>query len=228
MNNQLNAEKVLAQPKLWASPELPFLPFGTASNQLCQYLDLLSVWGSKINLTASQDHIYLMRDLVQDSFFLTRFIEDRFSARGWEEPIICDLGAGAGLPGIPFRIFWQKGSFTLVERRQKRALFLQNACSRLKLPKTTVLAGDAKDYLARQAQRKQDCILSRAFMPWPDLLSLCHDALSAAGFLVIMANEAPPEGLDKGWQLEAELQYKLPHKTRWLWAVRRSNAAGVN
>ena len=42
-----------------------------------------------------------------------------------ESPETWDLGAGAGIPGIPLRLVWDSGTFTLVEVREKRVLFLE-------------------------------------------------------------------------------------------------------
>lgn len=214
-------EEVIAASGLWAAPDLPFLPTTQTAQDLAAYLRLLLSWNKKINLTACHDAISLMRDLVQDSFFLVQFLEKLSARYSWRDPLVCDLGAGAGLPGIPLRLFWSEGQYIWVERRQKRALFLENVQSWLKLPRFNGWHGDATDFL-RMHSSKIKCIISRAFMPWQKLLPLCTSALAVDGILLIMANEPPPTGLASGWALDEAPAYRIPAKTRYLWALRRA------
>lgn len=215
-----NTADLVAKPELWAAGELPFLPMPEARASLAAYIDLLLAWNEKLNLTGYSDAGAVLADLVQDSFFLARFLEDVFP--DYEARLnleIYDLGAGAGIPGIPLRILWPFGRYTWIERRSKRAIFLRNASARLKL-NMRGSTSQARDFLAT---RKADCIISRAFMPWRDLLGLCAGSLSRDGAVIIMANESPAPMPD-GWILGGSLAYSLPRKQRWLWAIRRQPA----
>lgn len=209
------SQALLENSESWAAPGLPFLPVPEAAAQLALYQDMLIHWNKALNLSGCQDAFSFLRDLVQDSFFLVRFLEDLFSQRAWASPSTADLGAGAGLPSIPLRIFWRQGEFALVERRQKRALFLANVLARLNLFQTSAHCCDARDFLASRAPFQ--CILSRAFMPWREMLSFAAPWLAPDGFIVFMASRQPPESVP-GWKLEASLEYLLPQKRRLLWA----------
>jgi len=212
----LPTQEILECPDLWAAPGIPFLPAGEGRAQLATYLDMLASWNKVLNLSGCHDVVSLLRDLVQDSFFLARFLEDVFQSKNWTSPQTLDLGAGAGLPGIPLRIFWRDGDFAMIERRQKRSLFLGNVLARLKLPRTSVHCCEARDFLA--SHKPAQCILSRAFMPWRAMLSFCCRHLAKNGIVVFMANSNPP-GLDPDWRLLASLEYSLPQKRHWLWAI---------
>lgn len=209
------AAEALAAPDLWAAPELPFLPSGEGAALLAAYIDMLLVWNRKLNLAGCHEPVPLLATLIQDSFFLTQFLERIFPA---PPGLTLDPGAGAGLPGIPLRIFWRKGEYRMIERSQKRALFLANACSRLKLENTSSCCQDAKAVFA--ASQKADCILSRAFMPWQELLAFCRPGLAPGGTVVIMANQPPPGALPPGWLLQDSFGYRLPERERWFWAIR--------
>lgn len=218
MNQErLSPEEVIAHPESWASPDLPFLPTRPVQAQLGLYITTLLAWNKKLNLTGASETTALMSDLVQDSFFLASFLDNLFRSKGWTSPLILDLGAGAGLPGIPLRLLWQKGDYILIERRQKRALFLKTICSRLKLEGVSVFGGDARAFFA--SLHGAQCILGRAFMPWRDLAAFCKPGLAPNGFLVVMANDPPPVHDLSGWQKAAEFSYRIPGKTRWLWAM---------
>lgn len=215
--------EAIARPDLWAGAEIPFLPYGDGARNLALYMDLLLAWNRKLNLSGCDNAIELLRDLVQDSFFMASFIEELALRKKWKPEIaaIWDLGAGAGLPGIPLRIFLPFGKYTWVERRQKRALFLENVCARLALPGISGFCGDAAKFMARHSEGAQ-CIIARAFLPWQKLLEFCKGHLARCGSVIIMSNQAPP-ALPAQWQLDSSKCYWLPHKTHWLWALSQTD-----
>lgn len=222
MNKPLSPAGAIAAPRLWASAEIPFLPCGEGARELASYIETLLAWNRKLNLSGCAEALPLLRDLIQDSFFLASFLDELVLVKQWpvEALEILDLGAGAGLPGIPLRIFWPYGHYTWVERRQKRALFLQNICARLRLPRCSGFPGDAAAFFAATNQ-KAHCIISRAFMPWQKLPDFCAAQLAPTGSLIIMASHPPPAP-PAGWQLDASRHCPLPARDHWLWALSRS------
>ena len=60
--------------------------------------------------------------------------------------VICDLGSGAGLPGIPLTVLLEDllEACYLVERREKRVRFLQLATGNLELSQLRILQTDAE------------------------------------------------------------------------------------
>jgi 16S rRNA (guanine527-N7)-methyltransferase len=192
---------------------------------LSHYLTLLLKWNRAMNLVGRADWPGVFRDLAADSLHLARFL----TGLGLPEaPLTLDLGAGAGLPGIPLRVVWPAGDYVLVELREKRAIFLAQAVGGLKLPRTQVLHGRAEASLAALpglglGARKADVVVSRAFMPWPKLLPLAAGLLEPGGVLVILANEPPPAGLGEGegagFRLVASRDYPSESRTRYFWAL---------
>ena len=159
-----------------------------------------------------------MQRLVADSFHLATFLDGLPLP---EDPLCWDLGSGAGLPAIPLRMAWQRGTCWLVEAREKRALFLFTVLARVPLPGTHVFRGRVEHFFPKQA-RKADCITSRAFMPWPQLLELVAPHLADDGIVVILAREEPPAAGDiDGWELVGSFAYTADNVHRWFWALRR-------
>ena len=195
------------------APEEALVPLGL-------YLSLLMRWNRAMNLVGAKNWRDALR-LAADSFFLARFLS------GLALPahaLTWDLGAGAGLPGIPLRMVWQAGEYHMVESREKRAVFLNAALARLALPRTFAACERAENFFVRMlAQQAQaDCILSRAFMPWEKLLPFVADSLAPGGFVCIAANSPPPEALPEPWALTAEYAYKIGNAQRFFWALRKS------
>lgn len=173
-----------------------------------------------MNLVGPRHWRRMLAELVADSWHLAEFLKTLPLP---EEPRCMDLGAGAGLPGIPLRMLWTPGSYTLVELRQKRVLFMRHVLALTPLQGVDIHEGRAEDALARQAPL--DVVLSRAFMPWPKLLVLVRPYLNAGGHLVIMANETPPSNLPRPWNLAGSRFYQIEGKKRHFWALSPENTA---
>ena len=192
-------------------PEDTLIPLG-------EYLALLTRWNRVMNLVGAKTWREALR-LAADSFFLARFLAGLPLPA---QPLTWDLGAGAGLPGIPLRMVWQAGEYHMVEIRAKRAIFLNTALAQLALPRTLAVCERAEQFFARMlAQGRQaDCILSRAFMPWERLLPFVADSLAPDGCVCITAKRPPPKALPGHWALAAEYAYELDGIQRFFWALR--------
>lgn len=193
---------------------LPLCPVRDALDNMAVYLSLLLRWNKKINLVGKHSLPMIVENLICDSFHLAFFL-DRLNPEF--NGLAIDAGAGAGLPGIPLRMVWQKGQYHMVEARGKRALFLASALASLKLPATCSVQGRIEKYLP--ATKKPDLIISRAFMPYDKLLPLFYPHVR--GCVIIMANQPPP-ALD--WKLEDSMCYKAANGNRWLWALTRPDS----
>lgn len=196
--------------------------------RLGRYADLLCAWNDAVNLTGGRDRADVLARLVPDSFHLAAFLRGpeltaAADAAGPDGPSVWDLGAGGGLPGIPLRMVWERGTYTLVEVRQKRALFLANALAALQLARTRVFRGPAERLFAERPEGA-DWILSRAFLPWPRLLAFCRPALRPGGVVIIFA-AAPCGELPDPWRPLAETAYTVGASRRWLWALQASSRA---
>ena len=128
------------------------------------------------------------------------------------------IGLAAIQVGIPLRMVWTRGAYYMVEVREKRALFLSSVLSRLQLPSTHVFRGPVEHFFQGQYY-KADCILSRAFMPWRQLLELAEPRLHANGVLVILALEPAPRDLPAPWRLVEQHSYVAAGNGRWFWAL---------
>lgn len=196
--------------------EIPLCPTPAGLADLDVYLDILQKWNRTLNLTGARTPVKIINELICDSFYLAKFLYVLFDRNANANAITLDLGAGAGLPGIPLRIVWDKGFYVMIEAREKRALFLANVLSRLNLARTSVYRGRAEAYF-REHTQQYTCILSRAFMPWQELISFCGPYLSADGYLIIMASTPPPPA-QISWSVVYSLAYA--NNKRWLWAVK--------
>ena len=183
--------------------------------KLTTYLRLLHQWNRRVNLVGPDHWQTILTRLVADSWHLARLLETLSWPRTMQT---LDLGAGAGLPGLPLRLFWSHGTYTLVEIRQKRVAFLHNALAQMELPQTTIHHGRAEElpdsFLPAQL------VLSRAFLPWPKLLPLAASLLATSGRLIILSNTpATPEMFDDTARLVTVHSYYIENQPRFFWVL---------
>jgi len=105
-----------------------------------------------------------------------------------------DLGSGAGLPGVVVAIALPRVRMLLIERRPRRAAFLELAVEELGLPNAAVVAGRVED-----VQGDVDVALARAFAPIDEAWARALGILRPGGRLVYFAGAGsatpePPEG----------------------------------
>ncbi len=187
------------------------------SSQLAVYLDLLMRWNRMMNLVGARHWRDALDDLILDSFHLAAFLREHILPTLPPDPVAWDLGAGAGLPGIPLRMIWQDGSYCMVESRDKRTIFLSTVLARCPLKGTQVFRGRAEQFMEG---KKADLIVSRAFMPWKDMLAFVRGHLTKEGCVVFLTREElrPEENLP--WIRTATMHYTVNGTKRFFCAFR--------
>lgn len=151
------------------------LGFHLSSEQLKQfqiYHHLLLEWNKKINLVSRQDQPRIISYHFIDSICSITEIN--------KNSVVCDLGSGAGLPGIPIAIVRNDNKMYLIESIKKKTLFLSEAVKSLNLENTIVL-----NQRAETIQDKMfDIILVRLLGKIPDVLPIASKLLSSKGKII--------------------------------------------
>jgi 16S rRNA (guanine527-N7)-methyltransferase len=179
---------------------------------LAAYLSLLMRWNAAMNLVGAASWEEALETLILDSFHLAPFLA---ALDLGPEPFCLDIGSGAGLPGIPLRLLWRKGTYVLVEAREKRALFMRTALAGMALGDTRVFQGRAEAYF--KTARPADLIVSRAFMPWRGMLDFVAQAHAPEGRVVFLTQAPAPDAVPNLWRLEASQPYPINGKNRYFW-----------
>ena len=111
---------------------------------LTSFLSDVLEWNPTLGLVSKREPVAACERLVLESFELARVLK---LTRGR----IADDGSGAGFPGVVWALSLPDLEVTMIERREKRALFLERACRTLPLTNATAVALDARD-AARQSE----------------------------------------------------------------------------
>jgi 16S rRNA (guanine(527)-N(7))-methyltransferase RsmG len=98
--------------------------------QFKAFLSLLLKWSQRMNLTASTDWDFL-KPFFWEGMWAAGFYPESASRH-------LDIGSGAGFPIIPMAILAPHAKVEMVESREKRAYFLENAVRELGLAHASV------------------------------------------------------------------------------------------
>lgn len=146
-----------------------------------QYYELLVDWNGKMNLTAITEPRQVAVKHMIDS--VSCYTEEAF---GGDAKVI-DVGAGAGFPGLPLKI-WKKGlRMTLLDSLNKRVKFLNEVIGALSLNHTEALHGRAEDYAQNTAYRESfDIAVSRAVSRLSVLCEYCLPFVRKGGYFIAL------------------------------------------
>lgn len=131
------------------------------------YYAELTDWNRRINLTSITGFEDVQLKHFLDSLTLVMALERQGDAR------FIDVGAGAGLPGLPLKIVLPGIKLVLLEATRKKAAFLSHLIDKLGFSDVEVVAARAEE-AARLTQYREsfDVVLSRAVAPLPALVEL--------------------------------------------------------
>ncbi len=147
-----------------------------------KYLDELTLWNEKINLTARGDRReIILKDFI-DSLSLVKYVDS--GAR------VLDIGSGAGFPGIPLKIVRPDVTVVLLEANRKKHHFLKNVIRLLELEGIEASWTEDKRDLP-----PFDLVVSRAFGPLVKFAVFGAPHLAAGGLLLAMKGKKGEEEL---------------------------------
>lgn len=178
--------------------------------QLEQYYQLLIDWNTRMNLTAitEKEQVYLKH--FYDSLTLARIINLE------EHETLCDIGTGAGFPGIVIKIFFPNLQVTLVDSLEKRTKFLKYVIEQLQLENIDVYHARAEEF-AINHREQYDIVTARAVAHLSLLLEYGIPMVNVGKYLIAMKGNIEEELLQSknaqeilGCNLESEIQFELP------------------
>lgn len=186
--------------------------------QFAAFQRVLLDWNQRMNLTAITAPADVQVKHFLDSLTILAALPEpvRRDARAAR---LLDVGAGAGLPGIPLAIVLPIAQVALLEATQKKCRFLDHAVSVLGLPNATVLCGRAEELGHRTGQRAAyDVVVARAVASLATLAELCLPFLRVGGRMIAPKKlgidaeiaAAKPAIAALGGKLEAAVTVRLP------------------
>jgi len=162
------------------------------------YIELLLRWNRKLNLTAITDPREIVTRNFVESFLATRWLQQ-------SEGRLCDVGSGAGFPGLALKLVLPKWHVNLVEPTTKKAVFLTEAARTLGL--RNVQVDSCRWQESKLPPSSADAITSRALGGHRELAEWAKERLKPGGKLILWLGVSDAQVVTRfgnwHWELEA-------------------------
>ena len=145
--------------------------------QLEKYYNLLIEYNKKINLTGitKKEDVYLKH--FYDSLTICKLIDLN------NNYTLCDIGTGAGFPGLVLKIIFPNLKVTLVDCLNKRINFLNTVIKELKLNKINTINERIEEY-GKNSREIFDIVTARAVAPLNVLLEYAIPVVKVNGYFI--------------------------------------------
>ena len=157
-------------------------------DQLNKFYNILIEENKKINLTriVDEEDVYLKH--FYDSLTIAKEIDLT------KIDSLCDVGTGAGFPGIVLKIVYPNLKITLIDSLQKRVNYLNETIKKLNLENIEAIHTRSEDY-----KGQFDIVVSRAVASLDKLIMWCMHLVKKDGLFIAMKANVDKElvGIDK-------------------------------
>jgi 16S rRNA (guanine527-N7)-methyltransferase len=178
---------------------------------MIKYLNLLIKWHRSQRLVGSAEPAWIVDNVLLDSLLFARALPATALT-------LCDVGSGAGVPGIPLKIVLPALNVTLIEARQRRASFLSAVVRELALSRCRII-NTRLEQVADELAGSFDAVVMRCAGSPADLLPLVTRLLRPGGLVIA---SGPPQAsplLGGEW-----FEVQGPRGPRRFWRYRREEA----
>ena len=177
--------------------ELGIEPTDKQLYQLSKFYELLIEWNQKINLTRITDKKEVYLKHFYDSLTISKELDlNKINT-------LCDVGTGAGFPGIVLKIFYPNLKITLIDSLLKRVKYLNEIIKELNLKEIKAINTRAEDY-----KETFDIVTARAVANIEKLLTYTMHLVKKDGKLIAMKGNIDEE-ITEDVRKRIDKKYKL-------------------
>ena len=149
------------------------------------YANLLIEWNQRFNLTAITD---------KEGIYVKHFLDSLLLKRDFKDgDTLCDIGSGAGFPGIPLKIVYPQLHVYLMEPTGKKCTFLAEVIRQLNLRDIEILNCRREEY----KENKFDYITARGVSRLNILSELCLPLTKVHGHFLAMKGSQGDQELEE-------------------------------
>lgn len=177
--------------------KLEIIPTKEELEKLEKFYDLLIDWNKKINLTRITDKEDFYLKHVYDSLTIVKVIDLN------NVETLCDVGTGAGFPGIILKIFYPHLKITLIDSLLKRVKYLNEIIKDLEINDIEAIHSRGEDFSG-----SFDVVTSRAVANLSILPNYTMHLVKKDGVFVAMKGDISRE-LTSSLEKEISKRYEI-------------------
>ena len=183
--------------------------------KLDKFYKLLIEWNKKINLTRIEDEEEVYLKHFYDSLTIVKVVDlNKINT-------LCDVGTGAGFPGIVLKIVFPNLKITLIDSLQKRVNYLNTTIKELNLNNIEAVHARGEEY-----KGKFDLVTSRAVANIEKLVKYTMHLVSPSGIFVAMKGDIDNE-LTEDIKRKLSKKYKITKIEKFLLPIEESKRSLV-
>lgn len=193
--------------------KINLIPNDKQLNQLEKYYELLIEYNKVMNLTGitEKEEVYLKH--FYDSLTLCKVIDlNNYKS-------LCDIGSGAGFPGIVLKIFYPELEIVLIDSLNKRINFLNIVIKQLGLIKISTIHSRIEEF-GKENREQFDIVTARAVAPLNILLEYSIPVLKKDGYFIALKAKLENENFEKAAKT---LKVKVVKEKKFLLPKENSN-----
>ncbi len=157
-----------------------------------------------LNLTRITEPVEIVKSHYLDSFTCLAALTIPQGAR------IIDIGAGAGLPGIPIKIARPDLEVTLLDSSRKKLKFVEEAIAQLGIEGVNFVHARAEEAGRNPAHREAyDVALARALAEMKILVELCLPLVKVGGTLIAQKSDGAKDEINTARPFTGQLGGKI-------------------
>ena len=179
--------------------------------QLDKYYELLIEWNEKINLTRITEYEDVYLKHFYDSLTIAKVVD--LSTK----QTLCDVGTGAGFPGVVLKIVYPNLKITLVDSLQKRVNYLNEIVKELGLEEIHAIHSRGEDF-----KETFDVVTARAVANIEKLVTYTMHLVNKNGIFVAMKGNIEEE-LTSQVEQKLNKKYKIEQIEKFLLPIENSN-----
>lgn len=141
-------------------------------------------WNEKVNLTSISDPKEVAELHVLDSLAVAPFVP--------KGSTVLDIGTGGGFPGVPLAIARPDLDLRLVDRTEKKVLFLKTTLARLRIGNARAVQVRVEGRADEEGLAQVDVAVSRAFTAPAPWLALARNYVRPGGRILAMLGSEQP------------------------------------
>ena len=191
------------------------------------YYELLTAKNKVMNLTAITEYNDVVKKHFIDSMMISRVLDMK------KINSLCDVGTGAGFPGIPLKIVYPHLHLTLVDSVGKRVNFLSEVVEKLGLEDVEAIHSRTEDLAHNSKYReKYDLVTARAVASMNVLSEYCIPYAKIGGYFAAYKSGNIEEEIENaknavktlGGKIEKKDMFELYEMGRSIVLIRKVNS----